>query len=235
MSSREDDAQQADLKFERGIMTHVIGTLLAWGLGLLAYMMFVLWQDYISTILTSFIVAQTLHKQQAQLVGLIRLLRHPNEQSLLQAALGVIRRPIRGLQWIVFDVPALLQLALLLVVLIVQGMHTWVRIGLYLAGPAAALLLAIFLFDKKLLRFNAVVSDEARAITRPPLPAPKRCLCCVRTSNALAPWSRWYLSCSATPPRTRATPHHHTPPSTRANPRVHGPSGVACSGGSPQP
>ena len=39
------------MKFERSVMSHVIGTLVAWLIGLLVYLMYMLWQDYISTIL----------------------------------------------------------------------------------------------------------------------------------------------------------------------------------------
>ena len=62
-------------KFDRSVMAHVVGTLLAWFIGLLVFLMYKLWQDYISTILVAFIVSQTLHAQRAYIVGLLQWLR----------------------------------------------------------------------------------------------------------------------------------------------------------------
>ena len=62
-------AEEESAKFERGVLCHVVGTLLAWSFALVAYLMFQLWHDYISTIPTAFIVSQTLHTQRAQLVS----------------------------------------------------------------------------------------------------------------------------------------------------------------------
>ena len=43
-------------KFERGVLCHVVGTLLAWGLAIVAYLMFQLWKDYISTIINTVVL-----------------------------------------------------------------------------------------------------------------------------------------------------------------------------------
>ena len=118
-------------------------------------------QDYISTILTAFIVSQTLHSHRAQLVGGLQWLRSPNSPSLRHAVISAIRptelwRACR-------KVPALLQLGLLLALFLFDGVHNWALICISLIGPALAILLATSLLDKKLLMFNALVSDEVLA------------------------------------------------------------------------
>ena len=150
-------------KFERSVMAHVIGTLLAWLIGLLLFLMWKLWQDYISTILTAFIVSQCLHSQRAQIVGLLQRLRSHAAPPLAHSLLGALRQPQSLVMSAMFDVPPLLQLSVLLLVFLVHNVYTWAYVLLALLGPAVALLLAVLVFDKKLLATDVLLSDEVLA------------------------------------------------------------------------
>ena len=145
---------------ERGVLCHVIGTLLAWGLGLIVYLMYRLWQDYISTILTAFIVSQTLHKQRAQLVRHIRQLRDPRMPSLLHRVLSLAAKPQQSLvaavhsipyliRFAVYDVPALVQLALLqLVFLLGADLSTWYALTWYTCTTTLLSAGALYVLEK---------------------------------------------------------------------------------------
>ena len=152
-------------KFDRSVMAHVVGTLLAWFIGLLVFLMYKLWQDYISTILVAFIVSQTLHAQRAYIVGLLQWLRSSQSPPLVNVALGWLRKPLTLVRSAAFDVPALLQLSLLLLIFLVQDAYAWLYIGLALLGPAVALLITALVLDKKLLMTDALLSDEVLAAT----------------------------------------------------------------------
>ena len=154
-----EDAYHRD-KFDRSVMAHVVGTLLAWVIGLLVFLMYKLWQDYISTILTAFIVSQTLHSHRARIVGTLQWLRSPTTPSLLHLAFAAARQPWRLLQQMLYEVPPLVQLTALLFFFLVHNVYTWAYILLALLGPALALLLACALLDKRLLATNALLSDE---------------------------------------------------------------------------
>ena len=99
--------------FERGVEIHVYGTLFAWMIGLLAYLMYQLWQDYISTIVSAFVLSQTLHRQRAYLVQLVQQLR-ASDTPLLYEVLGLFTRPLYCVKRLLFDLPPLMQLAMLL-------------------------------------------------------------------------------------------------------------------------
>ena len=145
---------------ERGVLCHVIGTLLAWGLGLIVYLMYRLWQDYISTILTAFIVSQTLHKQRAQLVRHIRQLRDPRMPSLLHRVLSLAAKPQQSLvaavhsipyliRFAVYDIPALVQLALLqLVFLLGADLSTWYALAWYTCTTTLLSAGALYVLEK---------------------------------------------------------------------------------------
>ena len=158
MATPDEDAVR---KFELGVMSHVSGTLLAWALAGIAYLMYLLWRDYISTILIAFIVSQTLHTQRAQLVGLVRWVRDRNTPPLFQCAVTAVARPRSLLNATLFGLPSVVQLAMLqLVFLIGFELSTWLRLS-YLALPTALVgAVTVFLFDKKLLSFNFLLSDE---------------------------------------------------------------------------
>lgn len=157
------DVYYSPYKFERSVLAHVVGTLLAWFIGLLVYLMYRLWQDYISTILTAFIVSQTLHSHRAQIVGLLQWLRSTAAPPLAHVLLGGLRHPLRLARRLLSGVPPLVQLSMLLAALLVRNVLTWAWISLALLGPALALLLATLVLDKKLLMTNALISDEVLA------------------------------------------------------------------------
>lgn len=164
---QEYDANPNEVKIFNGVMAHVVGTLVAWSLGLLIWLMYRLWQDYISTILTAFIVSQTLHTYRAQLVGGLKWLRSQNSPPLRSVVLSALR-PMTLMRACLHG-PAVLQLGLLLAFFLVVGavdsIYNRLLILLSLAGPALALLLATVVLDKRLLMFNALVSDEVLAAT----------------------------------------------------------------------
>ena len=160
-------ASNNEVRFFNGVMAHVVGTLLAWSLGLLIWLMYRLWEDYISTILTAFIVSQTLHAHRAQLVGGLRWLRAPTSPPLRSVVFAALH-PSRLLRTC-YNVPALLQLAVLLASFLVIGavdsVYNRLLILVSLVGPAVTLLLLTVVLDKRLLMFNALVSDEVLAAT----------------------------------------------------------------------
>ena len=80
-------------------------------------------------------------------------------------ALGWLRKPLTLVRSAAFDVPALLQLSLLLLIFLVQDAYAWLYIGLALLGPAVALLITALVLDKKLLMTDALLSDEVLAAT----------------------------------------------------------------------
>ena len=114
-------------KFERGVMSHVLGTLLAWSLALIAYLTYKLWQDYISTILTAFIVSQTLHKQRAQIVGQLRWMRGSNSPSLVQSFVNAASSPAKLLHGAIFDVPSIVQLAIVQLLFVIEPFHQMIQ------------------------------------------------------------------------------------------------------------
>jgi hypothetical protein len=158
----QSDTAEESTKLERALFAHVIGTLLAWLIGLLIYLMYRLWQDYISTILMSIIVSQSLHAARARIVGLLQWLRSPASPPLLHTILHSVSQPWKLLTSLA-EVPPLLQLAALLLLLLVQNVYTWAYVGLALLGPFVALLAAVALLDKQLLRTDALLSDEVLA------------------------------------------------------------------------
>ena len=151
-------------KFEAGVLSHVIGTLIAWALGLLVWLMYRLWQDYISTILMAFIVSQTLHSQRARLVATLQWLRSPSSPSIV-GWLVASARP-RELLHSLRAMPALMQLSTLLgLFLMSEDIFTWISFSIFLVGPTLLALVMLVLVDKSVLKFNALVSDETLCAT----------------------------------------------------------------------
>ena len=145
--------------FERGVEVHVYGTLFAWLIGLIAYGMYQLWHDYLSTIVSAFVLSQALHKQRKYLVELLARLR-AKEDSLVYSLLGLFTRPLHLGYKVAFDVPPLMQLALLLALFYVD-VSTWFRIGAAAFGAATVLGALLAVVDKQLLSYHThVVSDE---------------------------------------------------------------------------
>ena len=150
-------------KFERSVMAHVVGTLTAWFIGLLVFLMYRLWQDYISTILTAVIVSQTLHSHRAYIVGVLQWLRGPTSPRLLLSAICVLKQPLLLARRSVYDVPPLLQLSMLLLLFLVHNVYSWAYLAFVLLGPLVALGAALALLDKRLLTTDYLISDEVLA------------------------------------------------------------------------
>jgi hypothetical protein len=151
-------------EFELGVLCHVAGSLLAWGLGLLAYMMFQLWQDYISLILCAFLLSQSLHTPCTALVKLARRLRTPNGQTLLHRLRGMATSR-DNLRAKLGSVPPLITLALVLFLDIVDDIAPRVTIVTAILAAVLVVVVLTWVFDRRLLAYHHVVSDEVVAAT----------------------------------------------------------------------
>ena len=150
-------------KFERSVWAQVVGTLTAWFIGLLVFLMYRLWQDYISTILTAVIVSQTLHSHRARFVGGLQWLRGPTSPPLLLGGIAAVRQPMELARHLVYDVPPLVQLSMLLVLFLVHNVYSWAQLGVVLLPPLFLFGAAVVVLDKRLLKTHLIISDEVLA------------------------------------------------------------------------
>jgi len=144
---------QAPSELEVQILGHLLGNLTSFVLVLLGYLTFMLWRDYISTILCAFIVSQALHKVREQLVQGLRGLRiNPRAPPLLTlastAALQFVRTPLPSL-------------SLLLLVLLLADYTSWGWVGTALASAAVLTALPLWLLDRRVLAYGMLLSDES--------------------------------------------------------------------------
>ena len=66
------------------VLSSTLSHLIALALALLVYLLFLLWRDYVALLLSSFLLAQALHRLRARLVTRIRALRDPTQPPLLR-------------------------------------------------------------------------------------------------------------------------------------------------------
>ena len=145
--------------FELGVLCHVAGSLLSWGLGLLGYMMFQLWHDYISLILCSFLLSQSLHTQRSTLVALAQSLRKPSRQTLLEKLRDMATNR-KSLLAMLGSVPPLVTLAFLLFLDIIADIAPIMTIAIAAVCVAFVFVLITWMLDRHLLAYHHFISDE---------------------------------------------------------------------------
>ncbi|KAL1496797.1 hypothetical protein AB1Y20_014384 [Prymnesium parvum] len=149
---------------EQHVLSHVLGSLIAWALGLLGYMLFLLWKDYISLIASAFLLSQALHRPRAALVDWAEGLRAPSAPRLYVRLLGAAVSPAK-LLFKLTAIPSLVQLALLLALELLHNVAPLLSIVTPLALGVLLVGGLVCLMDRRLLGFNRWVSDEVVAAT----------------------------------------------------------------------
>lgn len=167
-------AQEAGpTELEVQILGQLLGNLSSFVLVLLGYLTFLLWRDYISTILCAFIVSQALHKQRERLVQGVRSLREPSAPPLLHATGAALLRSL-------WSAPPLLSLALLLLVFLLADYTSWGTVLTALGSVLVLVALPLWLLDR---RARASVMME-------PLPATINSgLACARGLDCFCLWT----------------------------------------------
>lgn len=139
------------------VLSSTLSHLIALALALLVYLLFLLWRDYVALLLSSFLLAQALHRLRARLVTRIRALRDPTQPPLLRNA---ARMSYRDLTF--SKIPSLLPLAAMLFFLRFDvHARTWMALAGTLAGGLLCAMALVWLLDKRLLAWTRFISDES--------------------------------------------------------------------------
>ena len=154
----------AEAGFEQGVLCHVLGSLLAWALGLLGYMLFLLWKDYISLIVSAFLLSQALHTPRAVLVEWAERLREQTGQPLYKRFFTAFTTPT-GLISKLTSIPSLVQLSLLLVLDLLDDVTPLITIAYSVACALLLFAAIVYLLDRKVLAWSGWISDEVLAAT----------------------------------------------------------------------
>ena len=97
---------------------------------------------------------------------MMRRLRNPNTPSLLHRLLRKATQPLQLLRATVFDVPPLVQLALLqLIFLVGSQLSSWIALLRMAVASGSIGAVILFTLDKRLLAYDCVFSDEIVATT----------------------------------------------------------------------
>ena len=139
--------------FEQHVLCHVLGSLLAWALGLLGYMLFLLWKDYVSLIASAFLLSQALHTPRSALVLWAQRLRDPDGPPLYKRLLGTVTSPLSILGKLT-SIPSLVQLSLLLALDLIDDVTPLITIAYALAGFTLVLGVLVCVFDRHLLAYD---------------------------------------------------------------------------------
>ena len=150
--------------FESAVFGQVLGTLISSVLLLFGYLMYLLWKDYIATLLLAFMLSQALQTARDRLVGTIRCLRDPAAPPVLRhlCHLAIRGRGGGGGGMLLLRVPPLILLAAVLALLLLHDYtHSWARIAATAATGFALLAAPLWLLDRRLLRYGWLISDES--------------------------------------------------------------------------
>lgn len=139
--------------FEQHVLCHVLGSLIAWALGLLVYMLFLLWQGYISIIASAFLISQALHRPRAALVDWAEGLRNPNIGPLYKRLFSAVTSP-KQIFFKLLRIPSLVQLSLLLALDLLYHVTPLTSIAFAMPCVCFALVAVVYLLDRRLLAFN---------------------------------------------------------------------------------
>ena len=159
----------SDDVFENTMIGQVLGNLVTSLLLLLAYFMYLLWQDYIATILCAFLLSQALRAVSGRLLDTLDCLRDPASPPLLTSMMQLLlgrhasqrNREPASRRVPLLHMPPLLLLAVLLLVLLLADRTRWGWVSAGALATLAALALPLWLFDKRLLRWKWLISDES--------------------------------------------------------------------------
>ena len=156
--SRTLSPARCHMNLEAAIVANCLGNLLSALILLLGYLLFQLWRDYIAIICSAFLLSQALARVTHKMVRALKAARRPSSPPLLRQLAGFAAEEARqGFS----RVPPLMLLAGLLLLLLLDDISS---VGVILAGLAAYGVVAtalLWLLDKRLLGYEAVVSDES--------------------------------------------------------------------------
>ena len=147
------------MNLEAAVVANCLGNLLSALIILLAYLLFQLWRDYIAIICSSFLLSQALARVKRSTSQALKAARRPSSPPLLHQLAGFAAEEARHGR--LSSVPPLVLLASLLLFLLLDDISS---VGVILAGLAVYGIVAaalLWLFDKRLLGYEAVVSDES--------------------------------------------------------------------------
>jgi hypothetical protein len=157
------------MNLEAAVVANCLGNLLSALILLLGYLLFELWRDYIAIICSAFLLSQALARVTRKAVRALKAARRPSSPPLLRQLAGFAAEEARHGR--LSSVPPLMLLASLLMLLLLDDISS---LGVILAGLAVYGVLAaalLWLLDKRLLGYEAVVSDESLvAMVALPLP-----------------------------------------------------------------
>ena len=152
------------MNLEAAVVANCLGNLLSALIILLAYLLFQLWRDYIAIICSSFLLSQALARVKRSTFQALKAARRPSSPPLLHQLAGFAAEEARHGR--LSSVPPLVLLASLLLFLLLDDISS---VGVILAGLAVYGIVAaalLWLFDKRLLGY------EASAASYPPEKGP---------------------------------------------------------------
>ena len=155
----EPHALSGHMNLEAAVVANCLGNLLSALILLLGYLLFELWRDYIAIICSAFLLSQALARVTHKAVRALKAARLPSSPPLLRQLAGFAAEEARHGR--LGGVPPLMLLAGLLMLLLLDDISS---VGVILAGLAVYGVVAaalLWLLDKRLLGYEAVVSDES--------------------------------------------------------------------------
>ena len=145
------------------VLSHTLANLISTALILLAYLTFLLWRDYVSTILCAFIVSQALHKLSNRLKNALKRLKKNAKKNHKQAHTQN-QHTITHIWRLLKDAPPLLTFGLLQIFLLLHEYTSW-------GWPAAITVASMFfaaaqlrLLDFRFLAHRPFLSDDQLVI-----------------------------------------------------------------------